>query len=67
MTGAQVVGLVIFGAIVLTLFKGKKKPPGMLIIETFEVFHAPRRRTPVWLVNMAVVAGIALFIWIMNR
>jgi hypothetical protein len=66
MTDGQIGLLVIFGAAVLLLFKGKKKP-GTLIIETFEVFHAPRRRTPGWLVNMAIVAGIALFIWIMNR
>jgi len=67
MTDVQIIGMVIFGAIVLTLFKGKKKPPGMIIVETFEVFHSPRRRTPPWLVNMAIVAGIVLFIWVMNR
>jgi hypothetical protein len=60
-------GLLLIGVAGFIWLFSKKKKPGMMIVETFEVFEVRRRPWPGWLVNMLFLGGIALFIWIMNR
>ena len=60
-------GLLLIGVAGFIWLFSKKKKPGMMIVETFEVFEVRRRPWSGWLVNMLFLAGIALFIWIMNR
>jgi hypothetical protein len=67
MTDHEIGMLVIFGIAALVVL-WRKKPQKVSIVEVFEVFELPRRRrVPGFIVNMAIVAAIAAFIWIMNR
>jgi hypothetical protein len=67
MTSGEIVFLVIVGVVALSLFK-RKKAPKVVFVEMFEWIEVPRRpKFPRFLVNMAIMAGIAAFIWIMNR
>ena len=66
MTDGQVVLFLMGLAAVYWLFK-KKKPPEVVFFDVVEIWEQPKKRTPPWMVNVVFVAGVVLFIWIMNR
>jgi hypothetical protein len=66
MTDQEIGLLMLAGAIVIWLVKRKKKPQ-VVFFDIVDVWIPVEKKTPRWLVNLAIAAGIALFIWIMNR
>lgn len=61
MTSEQVVGIIIVGLVLALIGRRRKRPPRMMFIETFEVIRE-RPKSPV-LMNLAIVAAVALIIW----
>jgi hypothetical protein len=69
MTDGEVGFLIICGVVALLsmMFK-RKKTPDTLFIEVVEIFEIRKRpRAPRFLVNLAIVAVIGVFIWAVNR
>ena len=64
---SQIVFLVICGVVVLSML-GRKKKPGTMFVEVVEFIDVrPQRKKPRLLVNLLILAGIVVFIWIMSR
>jgi hypothetical protein len=45
----------------------RKRQQEFFIVDFVDVFQAPKKRLPPSLVNVLIVAGIVLYIWIVNR
>jgi hypothetical protein len=69
MTEGQLGLLIIVAAIGLIFSKKKKKDTAaeFFFIDVVEVRETPKKRRSPALVNMAIVGGIILFIWMMNH
>jgi hypothetical protein len=65
MTSGEIGVFLIIGAVVLSLFK-RKKPSNVVFVEMFEWVEVRQKaKLPRSLVNLAFVAGVVLFIWMM--
>ena len=76
---SQEVGVLILVGLAMVLYGRRKKrqtpPPArgeMFFVETIEFIEVRSRpkapeKAPAFLVNLAIVAGIVAFIWVMNR
>jgi len=73
MTSDAMLGwLIIGGLIVVSLLFGRKKspqkPPGMVFVEVVEIFEVRKRpKKSGFLVNLAIVATIIAFFWLVSR
>jgi hypothetical protein len=68
MTDGQVLFLIICGVVVLSMMFGRKKTPQTMFIEVVEIFEIRKRPgAPRFLVNLAIVAVIGVFVWAVNR
>jgi hypothetical protein len=68
MTDAMVGWLIIGGLVFLSMMFKRKKTPETMFIQVVEIFEIRKRpRAPRFLVNLAIVALIGVFIWAANR
>jgi hypothetical protein len=64
---SQIVFLVFLGVVAVVML-GRKKKPDTAFFDVVEIIDVrPKRKSSRFLVNLLIVAGIGVFLWIMSR